>query len=104
MPGVDADGLRQYRLALATQARRYKRYPVQAMAAGIGGTAEVKVTLAAGGVPDDVALARSSGDEQLDAAAVDMLRKAAPRAEVPASLRARPFAVILPVVFDPTAE
>jgi protein TonB len=101
--GADPDGLRQYRLALAREARRFKRYPERALLAGIGGTAEVRVEHAAGAVP--VAwLARSSGDEALDAAALSMMREAAPRTLVPEPLRGRSFAVSLPVIFDASAE
>lgn len=99
--GLDADAVRQYRLALATQARRFKRYPSQALEAGIGGTVEIRVAVAADGQAGDVALARSSGQDLLDAAAFDMMQKAAPRTPVPELLRGRTFAVSLPVVFDP---
>ena len=58
--GADADGLRQYRLALAREARRYKRYPQRALLAGIGGTVEVRIEHVAGAVPV-ARLARSSG-------------------------------------------
>jgi protein TonB len=101
--GADADGLRQYRLALAREARRFKRYPERALLAGIGGTAEVRVEHAAGAVPV-ARLARSSGDEALDAAALSMMREAAPHAAVPELLRGRSFAVSLPVIFDASAE
>ena len=102
--GLDADGVRQYRLALATQARRYKRYPASALEANIGGTAEIRVAVATGGLPQDVQLARSSGNDQIDDAALDMIRKAAPRTLVPELLRSRAFVVSLPVVFDLASE
>jgi protein TonB len=101
--GVDADGLRQYRLALAREARLYKRYPERALLAGIGGTAEVRVEHAAGAVPV-ARLARSSGHEALDAAALDMMRQAAPRTALPEPLHGRAFAVSLPVIFDASGE
>lgn len=94
------EGMRQYRLALAVEARRYKRYPLRALDAGIGGTAEVRIEVADGRTTE-VTLARPSGDASLDAAALDMIRKAAPRAAVPETLRRRSFAVSLPIVFDP---
>jgi len=97
---ASAEGLRQYRLALAVEARRHKRYPPRALDAGIGGTAEVRVDLVDGRAAE-VTLGRPSGDAALDAAALDMIRKAAPRAAVPESLRRRSFAVSLPIVFDP---
>ena len=46
--GLDADGVRAYRLALAREARRYKRYPREAIDAGWQGTVEVLVAVAAG--------------------------------------------------------
>lgn len=102
--GLDADGVRQYRLALATQARRYKRYPARALEANIGGTVEIRLAVATGGLPQDVQLARSSGNDLLDDAALDMIRKAAPRTTVPELLRSRAFVVSLPVVFDLASE
>lgn len=100
VPDGSAEGLRQYRLALAVEARRHKRYPPRALDAGIGGTAEVRVDVADGRAAE-VTLVRPSGDASLDAAALDMIRKAAPRAAVPEALRRRSFAVSLPIVFDP---
>lgn len=95
-----AEGMRQYRLALAVEARRYKRYPPRALDAGIGGTAEVRIEVADGRAAE-VTLGRPSGDASLDAAALEMLRKAAPRTAVPEALQRRSFAVSLPIVFDP---
>ena len=102
--GLDADGVRQYRLALAIQARRFKRYPAGALNANIGGTVEIRVTVAVGGLSQEVQLARSSGNDLLDDAALDMIRKAAPRTTVPEPLRSRAFVVSLPVVFDLASE
>ncbi len=95
----DAAGLRQYRLALASEARRYKRYPEAARRAGLAGTVEVRIQVAASGIALQTELARSSGHAQLDTAAVEMLRLAAERATLPEALRHRQFAVLLPVVF-----
>lgn len=95
-----AESMRQYRLALAVEARRYRRYPPRALEAGIGGTTELRIEVADGGMPE-VTLARPSGDASLDAAALEMMRKAAPRTALPEALRRRSFAVSLPIVFDP---
>lgn len=102
--GMDVEGMRQYRLVLAREARHHKRYPPEAMARGLGGTVEVRVAVAGGGVPQAVQLARSSGNGQLDEAALDMMRKAAFLALVPEPLRGRPFAVSLPVVFEAAGD
>lgn len=101
--GFDADGLRQYRLELAREARRYKRYPERALLAGIGGTVEVRVEHDPRAVPV-ARLVRSSGHDLLDAAALEMMRQAAPRTAVPEPLRGRAFAVSLPVIFNAGEE
>ncbi|MDD5247894.1 MAG: TonB family protein [Rhodocyclaceae bacterium] len=102
--GLDADGVRQYRLALAVAARRFKRYPPQALAEEIGGTVEVLVAVSAGGQSQEIALGRSSGHAALDDAALDMMRQAAPRTAVPEALRRHAFVVNLPVIFDVADE
>jgi TonB family protein len=49
-------------------------------------------------------LAHSSGDEALDAAALSMMREAAPRTLIPEPLRDRSFSVSLPVIFDASGD
>ncbi|MDA8254556.1 MAG: TonB family protein [Betaproteobacteria bacterium] len=98
--GTVLDGLRGYRLAVASQARRFKRYPAQAMAAGWAGSAEIRLEVASDGQPRNVTVNRSSGHELLDRAAQVMIDAGAQRASVPESLRGRAFAVVLPVVFN----
>lgn len=98
--GVDANGLRQYRLRLAAAARRFKLYPLQAQENGWSGTAEVRVAIAPNGVQQPPQLLRSSGHQLLDAAALDMIGNAVKRTAVPASLRGQSFSVPLPVVFS----
>lgn len=97
--GPDAAGLRQYRLALAGEARRYRNYPEAARREGVAGTAEVRVSVTAG-TQRQAELARSSGHAVLDTAALEMLRAAAALALLPDSLRGQEFAVLLPVVFE----
>ena len=102
--GLDANGLRAYRLDLATTARRFKRYPPQALEQGLSGTVEVRIGIAANGVPQSAQLLSSSGHQLLDAAALEMLGNAARHTEVPTSLRGQPFSVPLPVVFGLDSE
>ena len=98
--GPDQAGLRQFRLSLAGEARRFRRYPAAARQAGLTGTTEVRIAVEAGGMARHADLARSSGHEILDQAALEMLRQAAARAVLPESLRGQSFAVLLPVVFE----
>lgn len=97
--GPDAVGLRQFRLALAGEARRFRRYPDAARREGLAGTAEIRIAVAAGGTDRQAELARSSGHTVLDVAALEMLRQAAAHTQLPESLRSQRFAVMLPVVF-----
>lgn len=98
--GTVLDGLRGYRLAVASQARRFKRYPAQAMAAGWAGSTEIRLEVASDGQPRDATVTRSSGHQPLDRAAQAMIDAGAQRASVPESLRGKAFAVVLPVVFN----
>ena len=98
--GEALDGLRGYRLAVASQARRFKRYPAQAMEAGWTGTTEVRVDVGADGRPRPASVTKSAGHELLDRAALTMIDAGALRARVPDSLRGKAFAVMLPVVFN----
>lgn len=98
--GEALDGLRGYRLSVASEARRFKRYPAQAMAAGWAGTAEVRLEVGGDGRPRAATVGRSSGHESLDRAALSMIDAGALRARLPESLRGKSFAVVLPVVFN----
>ena len=98
--GEALDGLRGYRLSVAGAARRFKRYPSQALAAGWAGTAEVRLEVGGDGRPRAATVGRSSGHESLDHAALFMIDAGAQRARLPESLRGKAFAVVLPVVFN----
>jgi len=98
--GQALDGLRGYRLAVAGEARRFKRYPPPAMAAGWAGTAEVRLEVGDDGRPRPATVGRSSGHDALDRAALSMIDAGALRASLPESLRGKSFAVVLPVVFN----
>lgn len=98
--GPSLAGLRQFRLALAIEARRFRRYPEMARRAGLAGTVDVRVLVDAGGQLRRTELGRSSGNATLDAAALEMMQQAAQRATLPEALRGEDFAVLLPVVFE----
>lgn len=101
---VSREGLNAYRIALALQARRFKRYPAQARTEGLGGRAEVKLLVGADGRPQAAVLSHSSSHDVLDRAALAMVDASALRVAVPENLRGQAFAVLLPVVFDLSEE
>ena len=102
--GELAEGLRGYRLAVATQARCFKRYPAQAEASGWVGSADIRVEVGSDGEPSPATLARSSGYQVLDRAALATINAGALRARLPDSLRGKAFAVVLLVEFSPADE
>jgi protein TonB len=99
-PETDPGSLDQYRLALIMQARRYKRYPMQAMERGWAGTVEVRLVIAPDGTVRDTLVKASSGYRILDDQALDMVKKAKPLTVIPPVLRGREFSVDIPVIFD----
>jgi protein TonB len=98
--GVSADGLRQYRIELASAARRFRAYPALARARGWEGVAQIVVSVSAEGGLPAVKLARTSGHGVLDEQAVEMLSHAAAATPVPASLLGRSFVVPMPIRFS----
>jgi protein TonB len=97
---VSADDLRQYRLSLASAAKRFKHYPALASERGWEGTVEVAINVSALSPLPQVLLVRSSGRSVLDAQAVDMLTQAAHATALPEGLKARDFRILLPVEFS----
>lgn len=97
--GVSPDALREYRMGLAIEARRFKRYPPLARERGWEGTVEAAVS-GGGLAPPRVSLERSSGYPVLDEQTLDMVRRAASNTPVPEALRGREFRIVLPVRFS----
>lgn len=94
---VSPDGVRQYRLNLAREARRFKRYPALARQRGWEGVVVVIVTMIAGGAIPHVSLSQSSGIDLLDQEALELVSQAVHIAAIPESLRNRQFALTLPI-------
>ncbi len=96
---LNVDDVRQYRMNLSREARRYKRYPLFARERGLEGTAVVVVSTRVGLVIPQVSLSASSGTPSLDAQALEMIRLAVRDAKIPESLRNRDFGIDLPIQF-----
>ena len=97
---VAAEDMRHYRVALASAAKRFKRYPPLARERGWEGTVEVAVLLHASIPRPEVKLVRTSGRELLDTQALEMLAQAVRVAELPQGLRGRDLRIDLPVRFS----
>lgn len=98
--GVDGEELRQYKLAIAIQARRFRRYPAHARERGWEGTTEIAVVVIDETPWPAVELEKSSGYSVLDDQALEMIRLASRAAFVPSSLRQRGVRFVLPVDFS----
>ena len=98
--GASADDMRQYRLSLASAARRFKRYPPLAKERGWEGTVDVALDVNALLPVPEVVLVRSSGRSVLDEQALEMMLQAARVTVMPEGLKGRDFRVLLPVKFN----
>ena len=98
--GVSADDMRQYRLSLASAARRFKRYPALARERGWEGTAEIALNVSTLLPVPEAELVRSSGRNLLDEQALEMITQAARITSLPDGLKGRDFRVLLPVKFS----
>jgi protein TonB len=97
--GVSPDDLRQYRVALAIAARRFKRYPPLARERGWEGRVEVAVSVSAWQRGPQSSLVHSSGHAALDEQALSMIEQASATTMLPESLKGRDFRVLLPIEF-----
>ena len=97
--GASADDLRQYRVALAIAARRFKRYPPVARERGWAGRVEVAVNLSSWQPSPRFSLSQSSGHSELDEQALSMIEQASAITTLPESLRGKDFRVLLPIEF-----
>jgi periplasmic protein TonB len=96
----EADPLHRYRAELIALAGRYKRYPRLAIDNNWEGRVEVRLVIGADGAIAALEVASSAGYAALDDEALEMIRAAKARAEIPAALRGRTIVLRIPVVFD----
>jgi len=98
--GLDAGMLEKYRLALIDAARRYRRYPMQAMDRGWQGRVEIRLVIDASGTLKNAVIKTSSRYAVLDDQALDMVKKGKSLAKIPPALSGREFTVDVPVIFE----
>jgi len=93
------DGEYVYRLNLAREARRYKRYPAGIDGREIEGVVVVSVSVQLAERWPETRLQKSSGDEALDRAALAMMEQAVKTARIPLELQGRRFRIAVPVEY-----
>jgi protein TonB len=98
--GVSADELRQYRLSLATAAKRFKRYPALARERGWEGSVDIALNGSSLLPEPEIVLLRSSGRTLLDEQALAMMAQAARATTLPEGMRGRNFRIQLTMEFN----
>ncbi|MEI9923184.1 MAG: energy transducer TonB [Bradyrhizobium sp.] len=88
-----------FQRALLSHIARYRRYPDDARRDGIQGIATVLFAMRRDGTVAEVWVRSSSGNNSLDAAALDTIRRAEPLPRIPAELPDR-LNVLIPVAFN----
>jgi len=96
----DAGTLAQYRLALISAAKRFKRYPRIAVDNDWQGTVEIRIVIDASGAIATLSVRSSAGHPLLDRQALEMIERAKELALIPPALRGKEFSVDIPVVFN----
>lgn len=99
---IDPVGLKQYHFALGRSASRFRVLPPQAQAGGWEGRVTLHLTIAPGGLLQNLNLRSSSGHPALDQAALEMLRQAISHTPIPETLRGKSFDMDLVMDFSPT--
>ena len=92
---------KSYLFALAREMRQGKRMLPDAVAR-YAGTSEIRIAIASDGSVAPPQLLKSSGNPELDQAALAMVGAALQRTSVPASLLGNAFDLVLPISFDST--
>jgi protein TonB len=92
--------LPSYRQRLAAHLQRFKRYPTEARASGVQGTATLSFTVGRGGEVLNARLARSSGHPALDAETLSMISRAQPLPPFPPEITQASLNFSVPVNFS----
>lgn len=94
-----SEGALEYRLNVAREARKFKRYPLIARESGWEGVVVVAVSMALVSARPVVSLERSSGYDALDRQALEMMAEAVTLAPLPVGMQGRKFGISLPVEY-----
>lgn len=96
---AQAEAVQEYRLNVSREARKFKRYPQIARDQGWEGVVVVAVSMTLPSVPPVVSLERSSGYDELDHQALEMMAAAVRQAILPEGMRGRRFGISLPIEY-----
>ena len=97
---ADAGTLDQYRIAIYAAAKKYKRYPRVAMDNNWEGKVVIRMVIGANTMISSMSIKTSSGQEVLDQAAMETLRKTKPVVPIPSALRGKEFSVDVNFIYN----
>ena len=96
---VRQDSLSPYLRKVRQKIEQVKKYPGTASKFGVEGTVYVEFTILSNGTVEKVEVARSSGHQTLDEAAVLAIKSAAPFQPFPETIKRQSLRIELPLVF-----
>lgn len=96
---ISAQGEREYRLNLSREARKFKQYPQEARERAWEGVVVVLVAMSLGATIPVVTLKHSSGHDELDRQALEMMQAATKQAALPLGMQGRRFEISLPIEY-----
>lgn len=96
---TQAEGVQEYRLNVSREARKFKRYPLIAREQGWEGVVVIAVSMTLPSAQPVVSLERSSGYDELDRQALEMMVAAVRQATLPEGMRGRRFGISLPIEY-----
>jgi protein TonB len=97
---ADAGTLDQYRIAIYSVAKRYKKYPRVALDNNWEGKVVVRMVIGANMMISSISIKTSSGHEVLDQAAIETIKKTKPLVAIPDALRGREFGLDINFIFN----
>jgi len=100
-PVEDTAVLVSWRASLAAHVQRFKRYPAEAIARRLHGTAMVRFTINRAGMVLSAEIVRHSGVEILDQESLRLIARAAPLPAAPTRVSGSHFTFTVPVQFHP---
>lgn len=97
---ADAGTLDQYRIAIYSAAKRYKKYPRVALDNNWEGKVVVRMVIGANMMISSISIKTTSGHEVLDQAAIETIKKTKPLVAIPDALRGREFSLDINFIFN----
>lgn len=98
-PSIEANSIDIFKSAVVEKIKRNLKYPDDCRQRGVEGTVRLAFEVGSGGRVNFVSVEESSGDNELDEAAVSSVSEGAPYLPIPEILKGRPVSFKIPLNF-----